>query len=177
MIGQFHPNQLVFLDESGTNTSFTRLFSRALKGERALGKTPRKRGKNQTLIAAMSLKGIRTTMMVEGGTSGDVFVVFIKKFLIQKLNQGQVVIMDNLPAHYRKEVRILIEGVGCQVIFLPSYSPDFNPIEMFFSWLKGQLRKLEMRTVECLIEAVGVLEREVTMSMAEGWFGACGYYV
>jgi DDE superfamily endonuclease len=126
-IGRFDPERLVFVDESGTHTAFTRLYARALRGERAFGNAPRSRGRIQTLIAALTLDGVLADFVIEGGTSGDVFVAFVEQVLVPSLKAGSVVVLDNLGAHKRVEVRELIEAAGCKLVFLPSYSPDFNP--------------------------------------------------
>ncbi len=126
-IKNIDPKRLVFLDETGTHLGFTRLFARALRGERAVGSVPRNRGKTLSLISTMSLEGIKADFVVEGGVSGDVFVTYVRKVLLKCLKPGQVVVMDNLAAHHQREVIELIEGIGCEVLFLPSYSPDFNP--------------------------------------------------
>ena len=112
----------MFVDESGTHTAFTRLYARALRGERAFGSAPRSRGQIQTLIAALSLKGVIADFVIEGGTSGDVFVAFVEQVLVPNLKAGSVVVLDNLGAHKRVEVRALIEAAGCELVFLPSYS-------------------------------------------------------
>jgi transposase len=177
MIGQFDPKKLVFIDESGFHLAYTRLYARAKSNKRAIGVVPRNRGKNQTLIAALSLDGIKTSMVIEGGTNENVFISFVKQCLVPKLVAGQVVVLDNLKAHHCDDVKKLINAVGCEVVFLPSYSPDFNPIENFFGWIKSELRKLEARTVETLLDAIGVLCKKVPLSAVLGWTRNCGYKV
>ena len=133
----------VWVDECGTHTSMTRLRGRAPKGERAYGSVPRNRGKNTTLIASMTLEGaMGECMAVEGSTKAFVFEAFVfeayvERFLASSLRPGQIVVMDNLSAHKTGRVRELIEGRGCELWFLPSYSPDLNPIEEAFSKVKG----------------------------------------
>jgi transposase len=166
-------NELVFVDECGTNIALTRLCARAPKGERAYGKAPRNWGKNVTLIAAMSAQGMGASMSVEGATDGSAFQTYVEHFLLPTLKKGQVVVMDNLQVHKSSRVRKLIEGVGASVLFLPAYSPDFSPIEEAFSKIKGILRTIEARTHETLVEAIGIALQAVSRQDALGWFGHC----
>jgi hypothetical protein len=126
---------LVWVDECGTHTSMTRLYARAPRGERAYGTIPsRNRGKNTTLIASMTLeRAMGEAMAVEGSTKGFVFEAYLERFLTPTVEEGQIVVMDNLGAHKTDRVRELIEGRGCELWFLPAYSPDPNPIEEAFS--------------------------------------------
>ena len=120
----------MFVDESGFHTSMTRLRARAPRGERAYGKVPRNRGKNTTLIASITLEGgMGEAMTVEGATDAPVFEAYIEHFLAPTLAEGQVVVLDGLGAHRTKKVRELVEARGAELLFLPSYSPDLNPIE------------------------------------------------
>jgi transposase len=177
VVSRFDVRRLVFVDESGTHTSMDRLRSRAPRGERAYGKVPRNRGKNLTLIASMSLHGMGESMCVEGATDAKAFEVYVEHFLAPSLCEGQVVVMDNLGAHRPKRIRELIEQRGAEVVFLPSYSPDLNPIEQAFSKIKSILRKLGARTYEALLEAMEEALSEVTPADAAGWFEHCGYQV
>lgn len=154
-----------------------RLRSRAPKGERAYGKVPRNRGKNTTLIASMSLSGIGESMIVEGATDSEVFEAYVEHFLAPALSEGQVVVLDKLGAHRPKRIRELIEARGAELVFLPSYSPDLNPIEEAFSKIKNTVRKVGARTHKALVEAMSGALREVTPWDAAGWFGHCGYEV
>ena len=175
---RFDAGRLVFVDECGTHTSMTRLYSRAPKGERAYGKVPRNRGKNTTLIASMTLEeGIGASMVSEGATDAKVFEAYVEHFLAPTLEEGQVVVMDRLPAHRTGRVGELIEERGAELRFLPSYSPDLNPIEEAFSKIKGVLRKAAARTKEALIEAIAQALSGVTPRDAKGWFKHCGYNI
>ncbi len=158
----------------------TRLRSRAPKGERAYGKVPRNRGKNQTLIAAITLDGAmdqRAAMTIEGATDAKVFEGYVEHFLSPTLMEGQVVVMDKLGAHRTEKVCELIEARGAELVFLPSYSPDLNPIEEAFSKIKNILRKAGARTREALIEAMAEGLKAVTPEDAMGWFKHCGYKI
>ncbi len=177
MIGAFKPKDLVFVDETGTHTAFTRLYARAIRGQRAYGIAPKQRGQTQTLIGAISLEGVIADMVIAGGTSGDVFVAFVQEVLVPNLKQGQVVVLDNLAAHKRAEVKALIVEAGCSLVFLPAYSPDFNPIESLFSWLKQKLRSLAARRVDELLVGIGLVHELVSSVLVRGWFAGCGYDV
>jgi transposase len=165
------------VDESGMHTSMMRLRSRAPRGERAYGKVPRNRGKNLTLIASMSLYGMGEAMCVKGATDAQAFEVYVEHFLAPTLQQGQVVVFDKLGAHKPQRVRELIEERGAEVLFLPSYSPDLNPIEEAFSKIKNILRKLGARTHEALTEAMAEALSAITLQDVAGWFTHCGYQV
>lgn len=177
-VRELDPNKLVFVDECGTNISLTTLYGRAPKGERALGKAPRNWGKNLTLIASLSLEGLsQKSMVVEGATDTRAFETYVEHFLCPKLKAGEVIIMDNLSAHKGERIRALIESKGAHLLFLPAYSPDFNPIEGAFSKIKNSLRKAKARTEESLLEAIGLALHAITHHDAQGWFGHCGYGV
>jgi transposase len=150
------PRRLVFVDEMGVHTSLAPLYGYSRKGERVRLDVPRNRGKNTTLLASMTLLGgMGETMAVEGSTDKEVFEAYVERALAPTLEAGQVVIMDNLPAHKPARVRELIEERGCELIYLPSYSPDLNPIEEAFSKIKAILRRVGARTKEALLDALG----------------------
>jgi transposase len=155
----------------------TRRYARAPKGERAYGSVPRNRGKNTTLLASMSLEGIGQAMAVEGSTTARAFEAYVERFLAPALKPGQLVILDNLGAHKGDRVRELVEARGCQLIFLPAYSPDFSPIEEAFSKVKTLLSKAACRTREALVEEIGRALEAVTSQDARGYFAHCGYRV
>jgi transposase len=172
----FDARRLVFVDESGFNTSMTRLRARAPKGKRAYGKVPRNRGKNTTLIAAITLEGaMGESMTIEGATDALAFEAYVEHFLAPSLEEGQVVVLDGLGAHRTEKVRELVEARGAQLLFLPSYSPDLNPIEEAFSKIKGIVRKAGARTREALVEAIELALTAVTHEDAAGWFAHAGY--
>jgi transposase len=177
LASHFDARRLVFVDESGFHTSMTRLRARAPKGERAYGKVPRNRGKNTTLIAAMSLEGaMGESMTIEGATDAEAFEAYVEHFLAPTLKVGQVVVLDGLGAHRTQRVTELIEVRGAQLLFLPSYSPDLNPIEEAFSKIKELVRKVRARTREALEEAIAVALCTVTPEDAAGWFAHAGYW-
>jgi transposase len=166
------------VDESGTHISMDRLRSRAPRGERAFGRVPKNRGKNLTLIASMSLYGMGESMCIEGATDAALaFELYVEHFLAPSLREGQVVVMDNLGAHRPKRIKEFIEARGAELVFVPSYSPDLNPIEQAFSKIKSILRKLGARTHEALLEATEEALSAITPGDAAGWFDHCGHHV
>ena len=165
------------MDECGTNVALTPLRSRAPKGERAFGEAPRNRGKNTTLLASMGAEGMGPCVAVEGATTAAMFEAYVEHFLGPVLKKGQVVVLDNLNAHKGERVRRLVEARGARLLFLPSYSPDFSPIEEAFSKLKALLRWAGARTKETLVEAIGRALDTITSEDARGWFDHCGYAV
>ena len=153
----------------------TRLRARAPKGQRAHGRVPRNRGKNTTLLASMTSGGMGPCMAVVGSTTKAVFEAYVERALAPSLRPGQVVVMDNLGAHRGERVRALVEARGCELLYLPPYSPDFSPIEEAFSKLKTLLRKAKARTRVALLEAIGRALSAITPQDAVGYFGHCGY--
>jgi transposase len=172
---QVEPERLVFVDEMGTNTSLSPLYVWAPKGRRAYCSVPRNRGKNTTVLSSMSAEGMGPSLTVEGATTSAVFEAYVEQVLVPTLCKGRMVVMDNLSAHKGERVRELIEERGCELIYLPSYSPDFNPIEEAFSKIKALVRKAEARTREALVEAIGWALSAVTSADARGFFEHCGY--
>ncbi len=173
--GEIDAGRLVCVDEMGSNTSLAPLYAWSRRGERALARVPRNWGANVTLLASMSAEGMGPSLAVGGPTTREVFEVYLEHFLAPALRPGQVVVMDNLSAHKGDRVRDLIEERGCEVVYLPPYSPDLNPIEQAFAKLKTLLRRAGARTREALIEAMGRALDTVTARDARGFFGSCGY--
>jgi transposase len=173
--GTTEAERFVFVDECSTNVSLGPLYAWAPTGERAPCSAPRNWGKNVTLLSSMTLSGMGPSLAVEGATTRAVFEAYVEKALVPSLSPGQVVVMDNLTAHKGERVRQLIEERGCEVVYLPPYSPDFNPIEQAFSKLKASLRGAEARTREALIEAMGAALSTISARDAWGFFGHCGY--
>jgi transposase len=173
--GQIDAERLVFVDEMGTDVSLSPLYAWSRKGERAFGSAPRNWGKNVTLLASITREGLGECLAVEGSTTREVFEAYLERVLVPTLGPGQIVVMDNLSAHKGGRVKEIIEGRGCELLYLPPYSPDFNPIEQAFSKVKGLLRRAEARARESLIEAMGVALCAVSAQDARGFFGHCGY--
>jgi len=173
--GEVDAERLVFVDEMGANVSLSPLYAWSRKGERAFGSAPRNWGKNVTLLASITRRGLGPCLAVEGATTREVFEAYLERVLAPTLRPGQMVVMDNLSAHKGGRVKEIIEGRGCELAYLPPYSPDLNPIEQAFSKVKGLLRRAEARTRESLIEAMGQALEAVSGRDARGFFGHCGY--
>ena len=173
--GEIDAQRLVFVDECGTNTSLNPLYAWSRRGERAYGEAPRNWGSNVTLLASMTREGMGACIAVEGATTKAVFEAYVEEALAPSLRPGQVVVMDNLSSHKSQRVRELIEGRGCELLYLPPYSPDLNPIEQAFAKLKASLRRAQARTFGALIEAMGRGLGEITDQDASGFFRHCGY--
>jgi len=165
----------MFLDESGVTTQMTRLWGRAVRGERIAEATPQGHWKVLTTLGAMSLRGIEAAMTIESPTDGEVFLAYVEQVLGPKLKPGDVVIMDNLSAHKVRGVRQRIEACGAEVLYLPPYSPDLNPIEKAWFKLKQFLRAAKARTAEALDQAVTEALKTITADNAAAWFRHCGY--
>ena len=166
---------LVFVDESGSNKALAPRYGYAPKGARSHGRVPRNRGRNTSILAAMSREGVVGTMTVEGATNTEVFLTYVKEVLCPVLRPGQIVVLDNLAAHKNEAVREKVEAAGCHLLFLPAYSPDFNPIEHAFAKLKACLRKAKARTQEALEDAIAAGLSTITAKDACGWFKHCQF--
>lgn len=166
---------LVFVDETGAHIGMTPLYAYAPRGRRAVGSVPRNHGANTTLIASLSRQGMGEALMLEGAADTLAFEVYIEQLLAPSLHSGQIVILDNLSIHLSARVRQAIEAKGCQLLFLPTYSPDLSPIEEAFSKLKTYLRRVGARTHDALFEAIAAALLTVTAADARGWFTHCGY--
>jgi transposase len=169
------PERLLFIDECGTHTSLSPTHGYAPRGERLYLPVPRVRGKNTTLLSSMSLEGMGPSLTVEGATTARVFEAYVEKVLVPSLRKGQIVVIDNLSAHRPKRIRELIEQQGCELLYLPSYSPDYNPIEEAFAKIKNLLRKAAVRTKEALVEAIGAALSAVSAADVRGFFEHAGY--
>lgn len=153
----------------------TRLRGRAPVGERLVAKIPHGHWKTTTLIAALDTAGIRCSTVVDGAINADVFEAFVRQVLVPQLRAGDVVVMDNLSSHKRVSIAALIEAAGAFVLFLPPYSPDFNPIEMIFAKIKQLLRSLACRTREAMWAAMQSVLDRVSPTDAAHCFKHCGY--
>ena len=170
--------RLVFVDESGTHTALARRFAWAPRGQRAQVRLPRNHGRNTTLVAARTWQGIQAPWTVEGAMDTDAFLVYVRDVLAPNLRPGQLVILDNLSVHKAVAIQALIAARGCELRFLPAYSPDLTPIEQAFSKLKAHLRRLRRlaaRTCPALLEALATALATITPQDAHGWFRHAGY--
>jgi len=170
------PENLIFVDESGANRSFCRLWARSPRGLRALGSAPQNWGENISILSALSLQGILASMHVAGSTDGEVFLRYVEKVLAPCLWPGAVVVLDNLSAHKVAGVEQAIKAAGTGLRYLPPYSPDLNPIEQAWSKLKSHLRKKAARTYCALSRAIAQCLKLITPEDACGFFAHCGYH-
>ncbi len=175
-IGEVKLSDLVFIDETGVKGAMTRRYARAKRGKRAYNSSPFDRGRNVTLIGAMTCSEVLASFHFSGWTNQETFLVYVRELLAPQLGAGACVVMDNLPAHKATEVREAIESVGAKVIFLSPYSPDFNPIENCWSKVKEFLRSREARTPEELDKAITEALENVTEKDLISWFTHCCYY-
>jgi len=175
MSALWEATNVVFLDESGTQTNMTPRYSRSPRGKRAYGSAPRNHEKNTTLVASLSVSGLGAAMTLEGALDGDAFAAYLREFLLPTLVPGQIIVMDNLSVHKDKRVRPLIEAAKCLLVYLPAYSPDLTPIEQAFSKIKEYLRRVGARSRQALEAAITAAMAMVTAADAKGWFAHCGY--
>lgn len=165
----------MFLDESGVTTQMTRRYGRAPSGQRVGEGAPAGHWRTLTLLGALTAEGMLASMTIESPTDGDVFLAYLEQVLCPRLQPGQIVIMDNLSAHKVAGVRSLIEACGAQRLYLPPYSPDFNPIEKAWSKIKQLLRTAKARMLDVLEEAAAQAIAAITADNAIAWFTYCGY--
>jgi transposase len=167
--------RLVFLDESSVNIDMTRRYGRSIGKTRVHGHVPVNTPKSQTILASIRLNGQITHTMYAGGTTGELFLNYLKTVLIPTLHKGDMVIMDNMRSHHVDGVETMLREAGMIPLYLPPYSPDFNPIEMLWSKIKALLRKWGCRFATLLPAAVEHAFSLVTQKDCSGWFGADGY--
>ncbi len=166
-----HPPSL----SSGLTRGMARLRGRAKRGERCRAAIPHGHWKTTTFTAGLRLNGLAAPMVLDGPMDGEVFLAYIEQFLVPELAKGDIVIMDNLPAHKVSGVRQAIESVGARLLYLPPYSPDFNPIEMAFSKLKARLRKAAARTITELWQVIADCLDQLKPDECKNYFAAAGY--
>ena len=169
------PERLVFIDETGASTKMARRYGRAPRGERCRASVPHGHWKTTTFVGALRLEGMTAPMVLDGAMHGAAFLAYVEQVLVPTLTAGDIVIMDNLPAHKPVAVRQAIEAAGAELRFLPPYSPDFNPIEMAFSKLKAFLKKTAARTVDDLWDAIAIGIDIFTPTECQNYFAAAGY--
>jgi transposase len=167
--------RLLFLDETGASTSMIRTHGRSAQGQRCVGSAPGGHWKIMTGVAAIRLNGLTAAATMAHAMDGDSFLVYVTHALAPMLRKGDVVVMDNLPGHKLAKVRELIESVGAKLLYLPPYSPDFNPIEMIWSKVKRLLRSAAARTLDMLQDAFAAAFDAVTLCDIQNCFHHCGY--
>ena len=165
----------MFIDETGASTKMARRCRRARRGERCRAPVPHGHWKTTTFVGALRLDGMTAPMVLDGAMHGVAFLAYVAQVLAPTLVPGDIVVMDNLPAHKPAAVRRAIEAAGAELRFLPPYSPDFNPIEMAFSKLKAFLKKTAARTRDDLWDAIAHGIDTFTPTECENYFAAAGY--
>ena len=174
MISEADSDKLVFLDESGVNTDMTRHYGRAVGKERVVDNAPENTPTNTTILSSIRLNGKTAYTTYLGGTTGNCFVDYLEKVLIPTLHEGDIVIMDNMRSHHIKKVAEVLQKAKIQLLYLPPYSPDFNPIEKMWSKMKSIMRKMKIRDSTLLPDAVKKAIGYVRISDCIGWFRSCG---
>ena len=169
------PERLVFIDETWASTNMARLRGRAPRGERLRAGIPHGHWRTTTFVAGLRLTGMVAPMVLDGPINGHAFQAYVDQVLVPELRPGDIVIMDNLGSHKGRAVRAAIEAVGAMLLYLPPYSPDFNPIENAFSKLKALLRKAAERTVDAVWDTIGALIPAFTATECANFFAAAGY--
>lgn len=174
MIG-LDPERLVFIDETWAKTNLTRLRGRSLRGQRLVAKVPHGHWKTTTFVAALRSTGLTAPLVVDGAIDGPLFLAYVEQQLVPTLRPGDIVVLDNLSAHKVAGVRAAIERAQAKLVYLPPYSPDFNPIELAFAKLKWLLRSGKARTVDRLWALLGELTTVFQPDECRHYLRHCGY--
>jgi transposase len=169
------PAKLVFIDETSANTQMTRQYGRCARGKRLVCPVPYGHWKTTTFVAALRADGLVAPMVIDGALNGDLFVAYAEQILVPILQPGDIVMMDNLPSHKRAGAVRAIEKAGCSVVYLPPYSPDFNPIEQAFAKVKARLRAAELRTVEKVEAFFGTIHEAFPPQECGNYIRHAGY--
>ena len=169
------PRRLVFIDESGAKTNLTRLRGRCERGQRLKSFAPLGHWHTTTMISAIDLDGVRASMVLDGATDTEAFCIYIERVLVPMLRGGEIVVMDNLQPHKHDRVRRAIEAAGANLVYLPPYSPDFNPIEPMWSKVKQSLRSAAARSFDALLDAIKRALNAISSADCIGFFDGCGY--
>jgi transposase len=172
---ELDPPRLVFIDETGATTKMARLRGRSRRGQRCRAAIPHGHWKTTTFVAALRLNGMTAPMVLDGAMTGEAFLAYVRQLLAPTLRPGDIVVMDNLPAHKVGGVRRTIEAAGASLLYLPPYSPEFNPIEQAFAKLKALLRKAAARTVDALWAAIAAALEAFTPAECANYFTNSGY--
>jgi len=168
-------DRLVFIDETGTSTKMARLRGRAPRGERLVGKIPHGHWKTTTFVAGLRSTALTAPCVIDGPMNGNAFLAYVEQVLAPTLKPGDVVVLDNLSAHKMPGIREAIEAAGAKLLYLPPYSPDFNPIELLFAKLKALLRKAAERSVEELWYRIARLLEAFQPDECANYFRNAGY--
>lgn len=173
----FASKKYVFIDEMGANLGLTRLYGRAVPGTRVREQVPAERGGNVSTIGAIALDGIRTGLSVPGAIDGETMLFFVEELLLPTLHRGEIVLMDNCSIHKLDEIEEVLEAAGVSLLFLPTYSPDLNPIENCWSKVKARLRALKPRPLPDLLDGLGTAFASISTQDIRGWVRHSGYRV
>lgn len=170
------PENLVFVDEAGVNLAMVRLYARSPRGQRAIGDCPQQRGQNVSIVDALALRGPIAVTTVLGSMDGLTFEAYVIRRIVPNLWPGACLVVDNSSTHHEsEELKNALEGVGAQLTYLPPYSPDFSPIEPFWSKVKTTLRSIGARTYEALVEGIKFAYQQVSLKDIHNWFTNCCY--
>jgi transposase len=172
---ELEPERLVFIDETGASTKMARRYGRAARGERCRAPVPHGHWKTTTFVGALRHDRLTAPMVLDGPMNGAAFQAYVEQVLAPTLRPGDIVVLDNLPAHKPAAVRQAIEVTGAELRFLPPYSPDFNPIEMAFAKLKAWLNRIAARTIDDLWNTIGAAIKQFTPAECRNYFQAAGY--
>jgi transposase len=168
-------DRLVFIDETGASTKMARLYGRSPRGKRCVAPIPHGHWQTTTFVGALRASGMTAPMVLDGAMDGAAFELYVREMLVPTLSSGDIVVMDNLPAHKPARIRAAIEATGARLEYLPPYSPDLNPIEMAFAKLKAALRKAAARSLEALWTAIADALTTFTPQDCVNFFAAAGY--
>lgn len=175
-IREIDPEDLVFIDESGINLAMTRLYARSLRGERAIGERPQQRGQNVSIVDALTLQGPIAVTTILGAMDGLTFTAYLIRRVIPNLWPGACLVLDNSPSHHENEdIKTALEAVGAQIIYLSPYSPDFSPIESFWSKVKTILNSIGARTYQALEDGIKLAYEQISLKDIQNWFTNCCY--
>jgi transposase len=169
------PERLVFIDETGTSTNMARLRGRARRGERLVGKIPHGHWKTTTFVAGLRSDALTAPCVIDGPMNGNTFLAYVEQILAPSLKPGDIVVLDNLSAHKVAGVREAVEAAGARLLYLPPYSPDFNPIEQLFAKIKALLRKAAERSVDGLWSRIASLLDAFTPQECANYLRNVGY--
>lgn len=168
-------DDIVVIDEFGSNLDMSRRYARAPRGQRAIAPVPRNTPPNTTTIASLTTNGMGPSLMTVGGVTTKLFEAYVEHILGPSLRPGQIVLLDNLSAHKSARLGEILAARGCLLWYLPSYSPDFSPIELAFAKIKAELRRVAARTREALEEAVAQALKQILPDEARAFFRHCGF--
>ena len=169
------PAKLVFLDETGANTKMTRRYGRAPIGERVVDAVPHGHWKTTTFVAAPRADGLVAPVVIDGAMNGDLFVAYAHQVLVPTLRAGDIVVLDNRSSHKRVAAVRAIEGAGCAVVYLPPYTPDYNPIALAFAKIKARLRAAELRTIDKIESFFGTVHEAFAPDECGNYICHAGY--